>query len=402
MAESALPHPPAIIIGRGYTGLGALRSMVLAGVTAFIACPVDDLAARSRWYRAPPGPTPWDGKVGPGTQAVLESLQLQRAVLIPGADDAALWLADHALGPLAERFPTSASSRDTLEVFQDKAKFGQLLAQLDLPHPRTLTLLERSDVERIPFGPGDRFFLKPADSQAFSQAIGAKGVWATSPAQFLQEWQRFTALGLQVVAQEYVPGASSDHFFVDGFRDRHGRLPGLFARRRERIFPADFGNSSYCRSIPLAEVSPAIATLDRLLSETHYRGIFSAEFKRDARTGAFRLLEVNTRAWWYVEFAARCGVNVCEMAYHDALGEAVSPPARPFAIGAGCVSQIGDMKAVLTQPAARRAGLATILGQWASAHRHVFRWDDPRPGLSEFTRHLSWFFRKRWRALRRP
>ncbi len=401
MAESASPHPPAIILGRGYTGLGALRSMVLAGITAFVACPVDDLATRSRWYRAPPGPTPWDGNVGPGANALLESLQLQRAVLIPGADDAALWLADHAHGPLAERFPTSASPRDTLEVFQDKAKFGQLLARLDLPHPRTLTLLERSDVERIPFGPGDRFFLKPADSQAFSQAIGAKGVWASTPAQFLHEWQRFAALGLQVIAQEYVPGASSDHFFVDGFRDRHGGLPGLFARRRERIFPADFGNSSYCRSIPLADVSAAIATLDRLLSETHYRGIFSAEFKRDARTGEFRLLEVNTRAWWYVEFAARCGVNVCEMAYHDALGETVSPPVRPFVVGAGCVSQIGDMKAVLTQTAARRAGLAAILGQWASAHRHVFRWDDPRPGLSEFTRHLSWFFRKRWQALRR-
>ncbi len=400
MAESASPHPPAIIIGRGYTGLGALRSMVLAGITAFIACPADDLATRSRWYRAPPGPTPWDGNVGPSAKALLEGLQLQRAVLIPGADDAALWLADHAQGPLAERFPTATSSRETLELFQDKAKFGQLLARLDLPHPRTLSLLDRSDVERIPFGAEDRFFLKPADSQSFSQAIGAKGVWASSRAEFVREWERFTALGFQVVAQEYVPGDSSDHFFVDGFRDRHGALPGLFARRRERIFPADFGNSSYCRSIALADVSTAIASLDRLLSETRYRGIFSAEFKRDARTGEFRLLEINTRAWWYVEFAARCGVNVCRMAYQDALEEPVAPPARPFVIGAGCVSQIGDMKAVLTLPAARRPGLMTIFRQWAGAHRHVFRWDDPRPGLSEFTRHARWFIRKRWLALR--
>ena len=399
MPDSAERRTPAIVIGRGFTGLGALRSLVLGGISAFIACPEGDLATRSRWYRAPPGPEIWDGDVGPRAAAALQASSLARAVLIPGSDDAAMWLADHAHTALAERFPVSSSSRETLEIFQDKARFGEFLANTGVPHPRTLSLRERADVDRIPFGDGDRYFLKPTDSQAFSQALGAKGVWAHSREEFRTAWERLAAQGFQVVAQEYVPGTSADHFFVDGFRDRHGALPGLFARRRERIFPADFGNSSYCRSIALPEVAPAVADLGRLLAATNYRGIFSAEFKRDARTGAFRLLEVNTRAWWYVEFAARCGVNVCRMAHEDALGGPVTTPARPYRVGAGCVSQIADLKAVLTLPPERRGGWPTILRQWAGAHRHVFRWDDPWPGMTELLRHAQWFVVKRWRAL---
>jgi len=53
--------------------------------------------------------------------------------------------------------------------------------------------------------------------------------------------------------------------------------------------------------------------------------VFSAEFKFDERDGLFKLLEVNARPWWYVDFADRCGVDVCGMAFRDALGEEIEP-----------------------------------------------------------------------------
>ncbi|HEX7113088.1 MAG TPA: hypothetical protein VF216_11645, partial [Mizugakiibacter sp.] len=195
-------------------------------------------------------------------------------------------------------------------------------------------------------------------------------------------WHRLEAHGLEVLAQEYVPGDATQHYFVDGFRDRNGTLTGLFARRRWRIFPPDFGNSSYCRSVPLEEVGNAVDSLGRLLAGLDYRGIFSAEFKRDARDGTFRILEVNTRAWWYVEFAARCGVNVCRMAWQDALGLPVELSRRDYPAGEGCVNLPGDIITVRSQPRAVRGPLHRILAQWARAHCHVFRLDDPRPGLS--------------------
>lgn len=379
---------PALVLGRGFTALGALRSLVAAGVPAFVACPADDLVTHSRWYRPPPGAEHWDGTPGPVGVAALRAMALPRAVLIPGADDAALWLAGLVEDEeLAARFPVSTSSRATLDILQDKARFGEFLALAGIPHPRTYTIGSLADISRIPFDELDRVFIKPADSQSFSRVLGAKGIWAKRREEFESIWRKLDDDGFKVIAQEYIPGSGADHYFVDGFRSRSGIFSGLFARRRTRLFPADFGNSSYCHSVALGEVGEAVDSVTRLLSRLDYRGIFSAEFKRDARNGTFQILEVNTRAWWYVEFAARCGVNVCAMALDDALGREPVASSRGYRAGVGCVNLMADAKAVRALAAGpERLSWLEVLRQWSRACFHVFRWSDPGPSLSVLAR----------------
>lgn len=380
---------PAIVVGRGLTGIGTLRSLVLAGIPAYVACPPGDLVTHSRWYRPLPG-AGWDGSIDVQSEARLQALPLTRAVLIAGADDAALWLAERSQRGSDARFSVSSSSTQTLEILQDKYRFGAYLADSGIAHPRTFPLHRREDVQRIPFAELERLFLKPVDSQRFSLAFGRKGVWVGNAAELLAAWEPLHAAGHTMVAQEYIPGESTDHYFLDGFRDRHGQLCGLMARRRLRIYPPDFGNSSYCRTVPLDELASASAELSQLLAALNYRGIFSAEFKRDARNGRYCLLEINTRAWWYVEFAARCGVNVAAMAYADALEQPVPMATRDYPI-AGCVSFDGDLVTVVRQRPGV-VGWLRVLRQWAGAHYHVLRWDDLHPGLW-FTAH---WLRLRW------
>jgi len=373
---------PAIVLGSGPTGLGTLRSLVLAGIPAYVACPPGDLVTRSRWYRPLPD-AGWDGSLGPQALDRLGALPLARAVIIPGRDDAALWLADLPESGLAERFLVSTSPRACLEILQDKTRFGEYLHGTSMPHPRTFTIGCAADIAAIPFDELDRVFLKPADSHQFIKAVGAKGVWAADRSDFEAKWRRLDRQGFKIIAQEYVPGSAADHYFVDGFRDRSGAFAGLFARRRRRIYPADFGNSSYCESVPLADLGATVVNLEALLSKLRYRGIFSAEFKRDARTGELRILEINTRAWWYVEFAARCGVNVCRMAHEDAQDHPVTSRPRAYRVGAGCVNLDDDIRAVMARGAPHAESLPRALRQWARAHCHEFRWDDPWPALTE-------------------
>ncbi|MFS8136682.1 MAG: hypothetical protein ACMG50_01005 [Thermomonas sp.] len=370
---------PAIVVARGETGLGVLRSLVMAGIPTYVACPKDDLVTHSRWYRPVPG-AGWDGSTNHDTHSVLRALALERAVLIAGRDDAALWLADIPHSDLADRFKVSSSPCASLEILQDKTRFADFLATTTIPHPRSYAIASSADIEAVPFDSLDRVFIKPADSQSFNATFDAKGVWAKNRTEFEAIWKRLDHQGFKLIAQEYIPGAAADHYFIDGFRDAAGALTGLFARRRERIFPPDFGNSSYCQSVPLDDLGAAVGHLRTLLDRLAYRGIFSAEFKRDARTDELQLLEVNTRAWWYVEFAARCGVNVCAMAYEDAQGLPVTRPLQTSSTGAGCVRLDDDLKAVMKA----RGGHAWLraIWQWTRAQHHVFRWDDPRPAWS--------------------
>lgn len=382
MGDSSRSQVPAIVLAQGPNALGVLRSLRLAGVPAYTACPPDDLVTRSRWYRPTPGARPWDGTLGPHAWDILRDMPLAKAVLIAGADDAALWLSDLPQHALATRFKVSTSSRQTQELLQDKSRFAALVREIGIPHPPTFSIGSAADIEAIPFERLDRLFIKPINSQQFSDVLGVKGVRVSGREELLNVWHRLQAHGFGLMAQEYVPGSAADHYFVDGFRDATGRLTGLFARRRYRIHPIDFGNSSYCESIPLADLQAPVRDITTLLAEVDYRGIFSAEFKRDARDGQYRILEVNTRAWTYVEFASRCGVNVCRMAWQDALGLPVTVASTTYPAAAGCVNLPRDIRSLREQPAGRRESLATVLRQWAKAHFHTFRLDDPLPGLT--------------------
>lgn len=380
MRSAAYAGVPAIVVGRGPTALGILRCLRMAGIDSYVACPKGDHVTASRWYRPTPG-VPWDGALGSAGHEALDRMPLDKAVLIAGADDAALWMSELPDALLGSKFAVSTASSATQALLQDKSKFAQFLSGTSMPHPRTFYLESVDDVTAVPFDELDRVFLKPINSQQFSDVMGAKGVWVASRTELLTRWQSLHARGFKLMAQEYVPGTAADHYFIDGFRDRHGVLTGLFARRRYRISPPDFGNSSYCESIPLIDVEVPLRHLEALLAALDYRGIFSAEFKRDARDGAFRILEINSRAWTYVEFAARCGVNVCEMAWQDALEHEVRSASLQYVVGAGCVDFYRDFGTLWAQRRAMPLNWWAVVRQWTHAHYHSFRLDDPSPAF---------------------
>lgn len=196
-----------------------------------------------------------------------------------------------------------------------------------------------------------------------------------------------------MMLQEYIPGPPSAHYFVDGFVDRRGQVCARFARRRLRMYPLDFGNSSFHVSIALQEVKEAVESVDRLLAVLRYRGIFSAEFKFDQRDGLFKILEVNARPWWYVEFAARSGVDVCSLAYRDALGLSVDPVAD-YQIRRRCVHVPLDLAAYRFLRRQGQLRLWPVLRSWVRADHPVFCWSDPVPGLARFLAATGEFLRR--------
>ena len=120
-----------------------------------------------------------------------------------------------------------------------------------------------------------------------------------------------------------------------------------------------------------------------------YTGIFSAEFKYDHRDGEFKILEMNARPWWYVDFAASCGVDVCWMAYQDALGLPVEP-VTTYEVGRRCVYPVQDLRACWHLWRNGRSDGGVPVASWLGASQPVFGWEDPLPALDE----LRYFVRK--------
>lgn len=385
------PGIPVLILGGPWLWtLSMIRSLGRKSIPLFATGTRRSFVSYSRWHRAAPaewGDTPTLATLS----GFLTNLPVDRMVVIPCSDEWALAVA-HLAPPLAARFPASLASLEGLRALIDKGRFAGVLEQLGLPHPRTVCVNPEDDWAHLR---GDAFvdaFLKPRDSQAFRRRYGVKALHFRTSSEAIALALEARQAGLEVMLQEYIPGPPTHHYMVEGFVDRTGRVCARFVRQRLRMFPPDFGDSTYMVSVPLDRVREAVECLDRLFAHLSYRGVFEAEFKYDERDGQFKLLEVNARPWHFIGFAADCGVDLCEMAHWDALSVAVEP-VRAYAVGRHCV--VGSDWSACWQ--LFRQGRLTAwawLRSWVGARQLLFSWDDPFPGFARLLQHV-WIVARR-------
>lgn len=368
---------PVIVLGTGITALGVVRILVRDGLSAYVGETRDPLLRRSRWFRPLPGV---DVSLRAGSlEQQLRDLPFDRAALMPCSDS---WVREVAmLSPsLRERFSASVPAPDTLDRFVDKGRFADMLTEFETPHPFTRIVDSPSDLATVPDSVFASAILKPRDSQRFMLRYGVKACHVASRAYAGEKMERLIADGFPVVLQEYIPGPATHHYFVDGFVDRHGEVRALFVRQRLRMYPLDFGNSTYMVSVDREAAAPAVTAISALLRAVSYRGMFSAEFKLDLRDGDFKLLEVNARAWWYVDFAARCGVDVVRMAYDDGLGREVAS-VKSYAVGRRLVYPYFDYHACRSMKGKDKVSRLRCLRSWIGAMQPLNQLRDPAPGM---------------------
>jgi D-aspartate ligase len=369
---------PVLVLGAPWTTtLAVIRSLGRNRVPHYTVGATGSFVAASRWHHALP-----DAGLQDTTHSLAEFLGKRRddrMVLIPCSDNWALAVAG-VQSTLGDRFPASIASRQTVEALVDKARFAGTLAELGIPHPRTVRLRTDADLVALGAQAFEGVFIKPRDSQAFLTRYGMKAIKVGTRSEALAHARRAREAGLEVMLQDYIPGPPSCHYMVEGFVDRAGSVRAHFVRQRLRMFPPDFGDSTYMTSRAVDTLREPIERLDRLLESLKYRGVFEAEFKYDERDGEFKLLEVNARPWGFIEFAAACGVDFCMMAYRDALGTPVEP-VRTYAVGRHCVVPSLDAFACLALVRRRQLGSWDWVRSWAGAHQLVFAWDDPLPAV---------------------
>jgi len=386
MAKSEKRTVPVLVLGNGLTVLGVMRCLGRKRIPLFCLSEGMTFERRSRWCRSL-GPGVGTFATSSDLERVLESLPLESGALIACSDH---WTieATRISAAFKNRFCLCLPETDVLGRFVDKGRFSELLDAAQVPHPFTLVAKTDQEVIEAAKRSGGGLFLKPTESQRFLQKFGRKAFRIDDVAKAVAIFNEAREAGLGVMVQEYIPGSSDRHYFVDGFVDRTHRVHAVFARRRIRMYPPDFGNSSYMVSVPLEEVADAVNTLRTLFETARYRGIFSAEFKLDERDGRFKILEVNCRPWWYIQFAAECGVDVVEMAYCDALGLAL-PPFGAYKAGVRLVFAYYDFQALREARGSGIGVLSGIAGSWPLARTPIFAWDDPGPAIADFGERLK-------------
>jgi predicted ATP-grasp superfamily ATP-dependent carboligase len=279
-----------------------------------------------------------------------------------------------------------------LRIVNDKSLVLSLAATLSIPTPRTYTLDsvdQSTDISQLRYP----VVIKPSRSRILTESgLLAAGVdYAADACELAAKLRTVTPAKYPLLLQERIVGAGVGIFACY----QHGRPVAFFSHRRLREKPPSGGVSVLCESIPLDQA--ALDYSQRLLSELRWHGVAMIEFKRDERSGALYLMEVNGRFWGSLQLAIDAGVNfpaIVATISHDTGVE----PLAGYKTGIQLRWFLGDLDALLAvlfhgsgrlnlppgYPGRMRALLHFLNSSRSGQRSEVFRLDDPRPGLLEW------------------
>lgn len=120
-----------------------------------------------------------------------------------------------------------------------------------------------------------------------------------------------------------------------------------------------------------------------------------AEFRRDARDGVSKLLEINGRFWGSLQLAVDAGVDFPYLLYRLAIDGDVEP-VLTYDVGVRLRWWLGDLDWLLLR-LRERGGIPGRIGAILEflrpagklARAEVFRQDDPRPAVVELSQYLG-------------
>jgi predicted ATP-grasp superfamily ATP-dependent carboligase len=199
----------------------------------------------------------------------------------------------------------------------------------------------------------------------------------------------------ELVFQEYLPGDDRSLWSFHGFADERGSLLAWFIGRKLRTFPALTGTSTY---LELAHEVDLAAVGRDIVARVPLRGVFKIDFKKDPKSGVFRVLEINARFNLWHHLAARNGLNLPKVAY-DYLMHGTRPQ-TPLSYGTGvrwiCLPL--DVRAYRELASRGELGAASWFAS-VLAHRKAydsFAWTDPLPPLRALAGKVS---SRLWRTI---
>jgi len=360
----------ALVVDVGWVnGLAAIRSLGRAGIPVVA---VDHrpsaLGFRSRYAQPAHVPDPAE-----------DEERFARSVAALGAPAVVFPTHDPPLNALARNsryldgFLFPFPRWEVLEPIQDKRHQLEAAVEAAVDVPETRYPASASEARAAAAELGLPVLVKPQHPSGFKRRFEKQAFRCETSDEVERAYGDAEQFGPMV--QELVPGGDDQLYSLGSYLRAAGEPLGLFCGRKLKQVPPGIGTCRVGEAVWEKEVVDAGL---RLLRKLGFHGISQVEFKRDARDGRFKLMEINPRLWQWHGLAAACGVDVPLIAYRDLTGEPVQPVSTN---GAGKIWSIALMPG--ERPAIPRLPYVDA----------VFARDDLKPGLVHAARVVRGAFR---------
>lgn len=313
----------------------------------------------------------------------------QKAVLFP-CQDSSVYLVSQHRQELAAWYHIALPDHDTLSMLMDKLQFYDYAIAHGLPVPQTYVLRSEQDATAAAAKLTFPCILKPPyRSAAWSQNSSLKAFKVTDADHLRSLYRHYSQWADLLIAQQWIEGDETTLYSCNCYFDKDSNPLVTFVARKLRQWPPQTGQSSLGESCYDQTV---LAETIKLFRAVGYHGLGYVEFKRDANTGEYFIVEPNIgRPTGRSAIAEGGNVALLYTMYCDLIGEPL-PPNREqdYQQPVKWVHLRRDLQSALYY---WRHGELTV-GQWWASLRGkkafaVWSWGDKRPFFADILRTIQ-------------
>ncbi len=374
----------AVVLGTNYyIGLSIIRTLGYEGVET-IAVDYQDkelYGSKSKYLgshvMAPDFKKEKDGYLNKLIE--IAKAEEDKPVLFPSADPYAEFV-DENLEELKKYYLIPMEEQGLWTRVMKKESLNEMASENKLNVPETIMPNEENLYKRVEEELGYPCIVKPTDSPAFVAVFRRKIFHCHNEEELKEALDKTKSEGLEVFVQRIIPGFDDHMYTFDYYVDRKGKVTHWMTCRKLRQFPINFGASVYTEQIHVPELGEiGIPFVEKI----GYRGFGEIEFKKDAKTGKFYIIEINTRTTSLNELLYKVGINFTYVAYRDMIGDPLEPKTVEKSTRYVFQYLFEDVLAIRDYIKNGQLSLGSVIKSlFRKKVPAVWSFDDPAPGLN--------------------
>jgi D-aspartate ligase len=376
----------ALVLDMSSTGLGVARSLGREGIRVLgTDFRPDAPGLKSRYCKSFLTPDPVRCPEEVLDRLLREGKRLPKKGILYAASDPYVLFASRFRKALSEYFLFAIPSEDIVECILDKSKQNELARRVGIPCPKSYYPRDLDGLKLIEDRIEYPAFVKPCYAHLWRERFRGKGFKVNSREQLFKKYAEVLETGLEAMVQEVIAGPSANIVEVNAYISKEGDAIAVFATRKVRQYPVEFGVGTCLESIHNKDV---LSLALRYLQGIHYRGIGAVEFKRDNRDETYKLVELNARSWTQVIQATCAGINFPLIQYLDLTNQPI-PKSGDYQDGIKWLDAAPDFLAFYESYQGREPWpLAWLRSIWGARCYAYYSHDDPKPFLKEHSKNL--------------
>ena len=245
--------------------------------------------------------------------------QTEKPVLFPCADPY-VEVIDAHLDILKEYYLIAQQEQGLFTKLMDKNSLQDIAIAHKVKIPETLQSNDPNILERTRNEIGYPCIVKPSDSSSFVSTFRRKMFLVQKESELLEAIEKANEKNLEVFVQRIIPGFDDHMYTFDCYLNQDSKVTHYMTCNKKRQYPINFGASVYTSQ----EHVPELFHIGKpFLEAVGFKGFAEIEFKKDANTGEFYLIEINVRTTNFNVLLEKVGIDFPFIQYSELTGQEI-------------------------------------------------------------------------------